>query len=110
MPLGVYENEVSSIVAYALNSYDYKRLFDEIVGKKPISAEQTPSPVHKRKIANENRESGEFNSSLEKSTGLLSFLRNKDSKNELTASSADDAYTWFVPRLYFLLLCNCYFF
>lgn len=94
MPLSVYENEVSSIVAYALNSYDYKRLYDEIIGKKSICSEQTPSPVHKRKIASENRESGEFNSSLEKSTGLLSFLRNKDVKNDVNVSSADEAYAW----------------
>lgn len=83
LPLTVYENEPSSIVAYALNSFEYKKKFDEIIGKKIHSAEQTPSPVHKRKMLNENRESGEYTTSVEKSTGLLSFLRTKESKNDL---------------------------
>lgn len=87
MTVEVYENEVSSIVAHALNSYEYKRIFEEITYKRiSNAAEQTPSPVHKRKSQNELRDSGDFNSSVEKSTGLLSFLRNK----ELPIASTDD--------------------
>ncbi|KAL1517363.1 hypothetical protein ABEB36_001133 [Hypothenemus hampei] len=62
----VYELEVSSIIAYALNSLDYKRKMEEM--HKSHVAEQTPSPIVKRK----NIEKSEDNS------GLLGFLRNKD--------------------------------
>ncbi|KAK5642357.1 hypothetical protein RI129_008524 [Pyrocoelia pectoralis] len=80
IPLVVYESEPSSIVAYALNSFDYKRSLDEMMGKKPQSAEQSPSPVHKRKSQSDKdqTESGDSSSSR-----ILSFLRSKDSKNDL---------------------------
>lgn len=78
MPAEVYESEVSSIVAYALNSYEYKRVFEERTGRKPASsAEQTPSPVHKRKGLLTANEGADLSSSAEKS-GILSFLRAKD--------------------------------
>ncbi|XP_017776695.1 PREDICTED: 1-phosphatidylinositol 3-phosphate 5-kinase [Nicrophorus vespilloides] len=89
-PIVVYENEPSSIVAYALNSFEYKKVFEELSGKKPQSAEQTPSPVHKRKNQSdrsERGESGEFGASNEKTSGLLSFLRNKESKSDISNSA-----------------------
>lgn len=70
----VYENEPSSIIAYALNSSDYKKSLEEFVGKKVNNRESTPSPNYKRKNNCDNIENGESTSSL------LSFLRNKDSK------------------------------
>lgn len=83
VPIVVYENEPSSIVAYALNSYDYKKSLDEITGKK-VNNEPSPSPVHKRKSQSDKdrTESGEF-SSAEKASGILSFLRSKESKADL---------------------------
>lgn len=78
----VYETEPSSIIAYALNSYDYKRSLDELIAKKTQSTEPSPSPVYKRKGTSDRLENSDLNSSLEKSTGLLSFLRNKDAKGD----------------------------
>uniref|UniRef100_A0A1Y1N0Y2 1-phosphatidylinositol-3-phosphate 5-kinase n=1 Tax=Photinus pyralis TaxID=7054 RepID=A0A1Y1N0Y2_PHOPY len=83
IPIVVYENEPSSIVAYALNSFDYKRSLDEMMGKKPQSAEQSPSPVHKRKSQSDKDQSEGGDSS---SSRILSFLRSKDSKNDLLHS------------------------
>lgn len=89
LPIVVYEPEPSSIIAYALNSFDYKKAFDEMQGKKLHSNEQTPSPVHKRKTQTD-KEKGEGNetTSGEKS-GLLSFLRTKESKMDLLSSSTN---------------------
>lgn len=83
----VYETEPSSIIAYALNSHDYKRSLDEFISKKPQSTEPSPSPVYKRKGVSDRQENSDLTSSLEKSTGLLSFLRNKDAKTEGSATN-----------------------
>jgi 1-phosphatidylinositol-3-phosphate 5-kinase len=80
VPIVVYEGEPSSIVAYSLNSYDYKKSFEEITSKKN-AAEQTPSPVVKRK--SQSQDKSETND--DKASGLLGFLRNKDSKNDLSS-------------------------
>lgn len=74
MPVVVYENEPSSIVAYALNSFDYKRALEDMIAKRSQTNDQSPSPVHKRK----NTEK----SNSESDSGLLSFLRNKEQKSE----------------------------
>ncbi|KAK4877008.1 hypothetical protein RN001_009514 [Aquatica leii] len=87
VPIVVYETEPSSIVAYALNSYDYKRSLDEIAGRKPQSAEQSPSPVHKRK-SQSDKDPNENDSS---SNRILSFLRNKDSKTDLSYMASNGA-------------------
>lgn len=76
LPVIVYENEPSSIIAYTLNSVEYKKAFEELTVKKNV--EQTPSPVTKRK-SNSDKEKNED----EKSINLLGFLRNKDSKSDL---------------------------
>jgi 1-phosphatidylinositol-3-phosphate 5-kinase len=89
VPIVVYEGEPSSIVAYSLNSYDYKKSFEEITSKKN-AAEQTPSPVVKRK--SQSQDKSETND--DKASGLLGFLRNKDSKNDLSSpisSSGSDS-------------------
>lgn len=85
LPIIVYENEPSSIIAYALNSFDYKRLFDDIQGRKLQSNDQTPSPVIKRKSQNDKEKIDSIEVS-EKSS-LLSFLRTKDTKADLMNSS-----------------------
>ena len=41
VPVVVYENEPSSIIAYALSSQEYQRGLDEILTKKNASSEQT---------------------------------------------------------------------
>lgn len=76
IPIVVYENEPSSIIAYTLNSFDYKKTFEELTLKK--NAEQSPSPVSKRK-SNSDKEKNDDDKSL----NLLGFLRNKDSKSDL---------------------------
>lgn len=99
-PVIVYETEPSTIVAYALNTYDYKRNMDEMTGKKLSSAEQTPSPVHKRRSQSEK----DRNESNEGSS-ILSFLRSKDSKNDLlNISSATASEPWF-DLILILKLC-----
>ncbi|KAF5299848.1 hypothetical protein FQA39_LY11385 [Lamprigera yunnana] len=95
VPIVVYETEPSSIIAYALNSFEYKKSLDEIVGKWPQSTEQSPSPVHKRK-SQPDKDPNEDSSS----NRILSFLRSKDSKNDgtpggiiLDVNQSEDAYT-----------------
>lgn len=83
-PLIVYETEPISIVAYALNSFDYKKSFEEYLGKQPQNSETPPSPVCKKKGQGDRSENVE---SLEKSAGLLSFLRNKEGKPESACSN-----------------------
>lgn len=84
MPVIVYENEPSSIVAFALNSADYKKEF-------PVKKLQTSesSPIQKRKYQLERPESidGSAASNLEKSVKLLSFLRSKEGKLDSCSGS-----------------------
>ncbi|XP_022917370.2 1-phosphatidylinositol 3-phosphate 5-kinase [Onthophagus taurus] len=80
-PIIVYENEPSSIIAYALNTFDYKRILEEFATKKIHQNEPSPSPSHKRLLSNDKDKrisSGDKLESHESSSGLLSFLRNKD--------------------------------
>lgn len=81
-PLIVYETEPISIVAYALNSFDYKKSFEEY-GKQSHS--NSSSPLCKKKIQELS------DSSLDKSAGLLSFLRNKEGNvgpNQMTTNES----------------------
>ncbi|XP_025836877.1 1-phosphatidylinositol 3-phosphate 5-kinase isoform X2 [Agrilus planipennis] len=87
-PLVVYENEPSSIIAYALNSYDYKKFFEEIKARKSQSGELSPSPIVKRKSQDRDRNDvNDLTTSIEKSGGILSFLRSKESKQDLNLPS-----------------------
>lgn len=76
----MYENETSSIVAYALNSFDYKKSFEELTSKKVINEQ---SPLSKKRTASEKDKSDID----EKASGLLGFLRTKDSKGDLLNST-----------------------
>ncbi|XP_011310721.1 putative 1-phosphatidylinositol 3-phosphate 5-kinase [Fopius arisanus] len=74
VPIVVNESEPSSIIAYALDSHDYKHAFQEIL--QVVKNELSSSPLNKRKFV-ENKEnvvettqSGEF-----KRPSVLSFLR-----------------------------------
>lgn len=80
VPILVYENEPGSIIAYALSTPDYKKSMDEMLIKKISSVEQSPSPVHKRKLlSSAERPSGAdlISQSAEKPSGILSFLWNQ---------------------------------
>lgn len=70
----MYENEPSSIVAYALNSIEYKKVFEELVSKKSRSVDHSPSPVSKRRSQSDSK------SDDDKASTILGFLRNKESK------------------------------
>lgn len=77
----VYENEPSSVVAYTLNSNEYKKAFEELVSKRSRSVDHSPSPVSKRKSQSDNK------NEEEKSSTLLGFLRNKEFKTDLHGQS-----------------------
>ncbi|XP_033208545.1 putative 1-phosphatidylinositol 3-phosphate 5-kinase [Belonocnema kinseyi] len=75
VPIVVYESEPSSIIAYALDSHDYKHALQEQL-RTTKGPELNPSPMNKRKFP-ENKDnflevsqSGEF-----KRPSMLSFLR-----------------------------------
>ncbi|KAF7268563.1 hypothetical protein GWI33_018316 [Rhynchophorus ferrugineus] len=87
-PIVVRENEIGSIIAYALNSLDYRKYLEELINKKTHSNDQTPSPVQKRRNTGTDKER---NDGDDRSSGLLGFLRTKDSKAELSASLANPA-------------------
>lgn len=75
MPIVVYESEPSSIIAYALDSHDYKHALQEQL-RTIKGPELNPSPMNKRKFPenkdnfSEVTQSGEF-----KRPSMLSFLR-----------------------------------
>ncbi|XP_076640045.1 1-phosphatidylinositol 3-phosphate 5-kinase fab1 [Colletes latitarsis] len=75
VPIVVYESEPSSIIAHALDSYDYKHALHELM-RTTKGPDLNPSPLNKRKFP-ENKESlsdltqsGEF-----KRPSVLSFFR-----------------------------------
>ncbi|OAD57576.1 Putative 1-phosphatidylinositol 3-phosphate 5-kinase [Eufriesea mexicana] len=75
VPIVVYESEPSSIIAYALDSHDYKHALHELM-RTTKGPDLNPSPLNKRKFP-ENKEnlpdvmqSGEF-----KRPSVLSFFR-----------------------------------
>ncbi|XP_015119945.1 1-phosphatidylinositol 3-phosphate 5-kinase [Diachasma alloeum] len=92
VPIVVYESEPSSIIAYALDSHDYKHAFQEI---PQVKSDQSSSPLNKRKFVEskeavlEATQSGEF-----KRPSVLSFLRGASpspaSPNEIERSITAD--------------------
>ncbi|KAG7205451.1 hypothetical protein KM043_007441 [Ampulex compressa] len=75
VPIVVYESEPSSIIAYALDSHDYKHALQELL-RTSKGPESNPSPLNKRKFPDnketpqELMQSGEF-----KRSSVLSFFR-----------------------------------
>lgn len=75
VPIVVYESEPSSIIAYALDSHDYKHALNELM-RSTKGPELNPSPLYKRKFPEikENLpdiiQSGDF-----KRPSVLSFFR-----------------------------------
>ncbi|XP_045464624.1 1-phosphatidylinositol 3-phosphate 5-kinase [Harmonia axyridis] len=77
--LTVAEDDLSSIIAYALNSHELVRLIEDL--KQPVqSVDASCSPGNKRR-SQSDKDMGE-----DKNSGLLGFLRNKDSKTDLLNS------------------------
>ncbi|CAG2059916.1 unnamed protein product [Timema podura] len=75
VPIVVYENEPSSIIAYALSSPDYHCSLDDAIAKQHSFGEPpSASPSHKRKSGQSQteRESG-GESTDSRRTGVLSF-------------------------------------
>lgn len=75
VPIVVYESEPSSIIAFALDSHDYKHSLQEQlrVLKGP---ELNPSPLYRRKLLENKENTSELNQSNEfKRPSVLSFLR-----------------------------------
>ncbi|XP_024937173.1 1-phosphatidylinositol 3-phosphate 5-kinase isoform X2 [Cephus cinctus] len=75
VPIVVYELEPSSIIAYALDSHDYKHALQELL-RSAKGPEFNPSPLYRRKFpemkdnVSDMSQSGEF-----KRPSVLSFLR-----------------------------------
>lgn len=76
MPIVVYESEPSSIIAYALDSLDYKHKLQELL-RCTKGPESSPSPLYKRKLSDHKDNGGsELTQSGEmKRPSVLSFLR-----------------------------------
>lgn len=102
VPIVVYENEPGSIIAYALDSHEYKKSIDElmvVVKKVSSSVEQSPSPVHKRKLlANAERPSSTdlSLSATDRHSGILSFWWNQKEAAGVSpvASAGENRYTY----------------
>ncbi|KAL3284887.1 hypothetical protein HHI36_019023 [Cryptolaemus montrouzieri] len=89
LPNGLYatlmvsENDLSSIIAYALNTYELKKSMEE-ARQSSLNTEAVSSPGYKRKSQGDK----DKNDIEEKNTSLLGFLRNKESKTDLLSSPA----------------------
>lgn len=75
VPIVVYESEPSSIIAYALDSHDYKHALQEQL-RNIKGLEPNPSPLNKRKFPEFKDNCSEVNQSAEfKRSSMLSFLK-----------------------------------
>ncbi|XP_044763369.1 1-phosphatidylinositol 3-phosphate 5-kinase [Coccinella septempunctata] len=81
--LTVSETDLSSIIAYALNSHELVKLVEDL--RQPVSnMDSCSSPGNRRSQGEKDKsDAGE-----EKNGGLLGFLRNKDSKTDLLKGPA----------------------
>ncbi|KYM97169.1 1-phosphatidylinositol-3-phosphate 5-kinase [Cyphomyrmex costatus] len=75
VPIVVYESELSSIIAYALDSHDYKHALQELL-RTTKGPESNPSPLSKRKFP-EGKDSSQDLAQLSefKRPSVLSFFR-----------------------------------
>ncbi|KYQ54129.1 Putative 1-phosphatidylinositol-3-phosphate 5-kinase [Trachymyrmex zeteki] len=75
VPIVVYESELSSIIAYALDSHDYKHTLQELL-RSTKGPESNPSPLSKRKFPEGRDSSLDLAQSNEfKRPSVLSFFR-----------------------------------
>ncbi|KAG5306952.1 FYV1 kinase, partial [Acromyrmex insinuator] len=75
VPIVVYESELSSIIAYALDSHDYKHTLQELL-RSTKGPESNPSPLSKRKFPEGKDSSLDLAQSNEfKRPSVLSFFR-----------------------------------
>lgn len=103
VPIVVYESEPSSIIAYALDSHDYKHALAEILRSTKIM-DPNSSPMNKRKLDSKEN-STELNQS-DNNTSITTPAENEDDKkgvkqqNYIEVQFAD-ATTNFYCRVYF---------
>ncbi|XP_023718004.1 1-phosphatidylinositol 3-phosphate 5-kinase isoform X3 [Cryptotermes secundus] len=96
VPVVVYENEPSSIIAYALSSPEYQRSLDDMLARRLTANEQaTPSPVRKRRsgLSQTDREVSSCAEPVqfsESRSGVLSFLRGSSTPNNASRSGVLD--------------------
>ncbi|XP_015188060.1 PREDICTED: 1-phosphatidylinositol 3-phosphate 5-kinase isoform X1 [Polistes dominula] len=75
VPVVVYESELSSIIAYALDSHDYKHSLQELL-RTTKGPELNASPLNKRKFSENKENTSELTQSGDfKRPSVLSFLR-----------------------------------
>ncbi|KAI4492050.1 hypothetical protein M0802_010058 [Mischocyttarus mexicanus] len=75
VPVVVYESELSSIIAYALDSHDYKHTLQELL-RTTKGPELNSSPLNKRKFSENKENASELSQSGDfKRPSVLSFLR-----------------------------------
>ncbi|KYN10309.1 Putative 1-phosphatidylinositol-3-phosphate 5-kinase [Trachymyrmex cornetzi] len=107
VPIVVYESELSSIIAYALDSHDYKHALQELL-RSTKGPESNPSPLSKRKFpeANSPIESDKNMSNAETSGGSVVGPDVDDDKKATKQQNYievqfNDATTNFFCRIYF---------
>ncbi|KYM87614.1 1-phosphatidylinositol-3-phosphate 5-kinase [Atta colombica] len=107
VPIVVYESELSSIIAYALDSHDYKHTLQELL-RSTKGSESNPSPLSKRKFpeANSPIESDKNMSNAETSGGSVVGPDVDDDKKATKQQNYievqfNDATTNFFCRIYF---------
>ncbi|XP_012269678.2 1-phosphatidylinositol 3-phosphate 5-kinase [Athalia rosae] len=75
VPIVVYESEPSSIIAYALDSLDYKHKLQELL-RSTKGSESNPSPLNRRKFSDNKESTSDLAQSMEsKRPSVLFFLR-----------------------------------
>lgn len=86
VPIVVYESEPSSIIAYALDSHDYKHSLQEQL-RAVKGPELNPSPLYRRKLVESKENTSELNQTNElKRPSVLSFLRGNTPNPNLLVS------------------------
>ncbi|XP_034942912.1 1-phosphatidylinositol 3-phosphate 5-kinase [Chelonus insularis] len=106
VPVVVYESEPSSIIAYALDSHDYKHALQEII-RTTKAADQNSSPLNKRKLDNKDNsvDSNQSENNLQTTSSTNTTDAEEDKKiikqqNYIEVQFADDT-TNFYCRIYF---------
>ncbi|KAK0158635.1 hypothetical protein PV328_009612 [Microctonus aethiopoides] len=104
MPIVVYESEPSSIIAYALDSHDYKHALQEIL-RSTKAPDQNSSPLNKRKLDSKENSQELLQSENNSPSGGLTIDTEEDKKatkqqNYIEVQFAD-ATTNFYCRIYF---------
>ncbi|XP_008558177.1 1-phosphatidylinositol 3-phosphate 5-kinase isoform X2 [Microplitis demolitor] len=100
VPIVVYESEPSSIIAYALDSHDYKHALQEIIRTTKIPTDQTQSPLIKRKLDSKDN-SIESDNNLQNSTVENEEESKTIKQHNYIQVQFADSTTNFYCRIYF---------